>query len=79
MSLPRLKVAVLVTGGRPLPLLGLVFLFGAVGSLSLQVQSFDWPQPFTEMLPYLASLLALIIVSYKRLRKDWLMKGVRNA
>ncbi|MDG1936201.1 MAG: ABC transporter permease [Paracoccaceae bacterium] len=70
-------VAVLVSGGRPLPLLGLVFLFGGVDSMSLRVQGFGWPQQFTEILPYLASLLALIIVSYKRLRKDWATKGIK--
>jgi simple sugar transport system permease protein len=68
-------VAILVTGGRALPLLGLVFLFGAVDSLSLRVQGFGWPQQFTEMMPYLASLIALIVVCYRRLRLDWHTKG----
>ncbi len=63
-------VAVLVVAGRPLPLLGLVFLFGAVDSLSLRVQGLGWPQQFTEMMPYAASLLALMVASWRRMRRQ---------
>jgi simple sugar transport system permease protein len=71
-------VIVLVTGGRALPLLGLVFLFGTVDSTALRVQGFGLPQQFTEMMPYLASLLALIFVCYRKLKFDKNTQGIRN-
>ena len=71
-------VVVLVTGGRALPLLGLVFLFGTVDSTALRVQGFGWPQQFTEMMPYLASLLALIFVCYRKLKFEKNTQGIRN-
>ena len=71
-------VIVLVTGGRALPLLGLVFLFGTIDSASLRVQGFGWPQQFTEMMPYLASLLALIFVCYRKLKFEKNTRGIRN-
>ena len=62
-------VVVLLTRGRPLPLVALVFLFGIVDGLSLRVQGFNWPQQFTEMLPYLAALAVLIFSSWLHRRK----------
>ena len=59
-------VVVLATGGRALPLLLLVLLFGTIDSMSLRVQGLGLPQQFTEMMPYAASLLVLIIVSVRR-------------
>ena len=71
-------VIVLVTNGRPIPLLGLVLLFGFVDSLSLRLQGFGFPQQFTEMMPYIASLIALIFVSIRRMRNLVGMRGYDN-
>ena len=62
-------VIVLVASGRPFPLLVLVLIFAFVDSLSLRLQGFGFPQQLTEMMPYLASLLALISVSLKQKNK----------
>lgn len=61
-------VAVLLTRGRPIPLLFITFLFGLVDSLSFRVQGLGMPQQFTDMMPYLATLAVLTILSwwYKR-------------
>lgn len=59
-------VAVLLSRGRPLPLLATVVLFGFVDSLSFRVQGFGWPPQFTEMMPYAATLIALIFTSWQR-------------
>lgn len=61
-------VAVLLTRGRPIPLLFITLLFGLVDSLSFRVQGLGMPQQFTDMMPYLATLAALTILSwwYKR-------------
>ena len=71
-------VIVLVTNGRPIPLLGLVLLFGFVDSLSLRLQGFGIPQQFTEMMPYIASLIALIFVSIRRMKNLVGMRGYDN-
>ena len=71
-------VIVLVTNGRPIPLLGLVLLFGFVDSLSLRLQGFGFPQQFTEMMPYIASLIAFIFVSIRRMRNLVGMRGYDN-
>lgn len=62
-------VAVLLTRGRPLPLFLIALLFGAVDSLSFRVQGFGMPQQFTDMMPYLATLVVLTILSFVRLRR----------
>ena len=61
-------VAVLLCGGRPIPLFLLIILFGLVDSLSLRIQGLGLPQQITELLPYIVCLAVLIIVSYKKLR-----------
>lgn len=61
-------VAVLLTRGRPWPLFGVVLLFGAVDSLSFRIQGLGWPQQFTEMMPYLATLAVLVAISWRRRR-----------
>ena len=71
-------VIVLVTAGRALPLLGLVFLFGSVDSVALRIQGLGLPQQFTEMMPYLASLIALIFVCYRKLKFETNTQGKRN-
>lgn len=62
-------VAVLLTRGRPLPLLAIVALFGFVDSLSFRVQGLGWPQQFTDMLPYVVTLAVLVALSWWRLRQ----------
>lgn len=61
-------VAVLLTGGRPWPLLFVTVLFGAVDSLSFRMQGLGMPQQFTDMMPYLATLAVLTVTSW-RLRR----------
>ncbi|MDN2566664.1 ABC transporter permease [Aquibium sp. A9E412] len=63
-------VAVLLTRGRPLPLLAIVCLFGFVDSLSFRVQGLGWPQQFTDMMPYVATLAVLVVLSWWRLRRS---------
>lgn len=62
-------VAVLLTRGRPWPLFLVALLFGAVDSLSFRVQGFGLPQQFTDMMPYLATLIVLTILSWLRLKR----------
>lgn len=61
-------VAVLLTRGRPWPLMGVTVLFGAVDSLSSRLQGLGMPQQFTDMMPYLATLAVLTLMS-SRLRR----------
>ncbi|KKC32244.1 ABC transporter permease [Devosia psychrophila] len=56
-------VAVLLTRGRPLYVLFIAVLFGFVDSLSFRIQGFGLPQQFTDVMPYLATLIALIVLS----------------
>lgn len=62
-------VAVLLTRGRPLPLLAIAVVFGVVDSLSFRVQGLGLPQQFTDMMPYLATLIVLVGLSWWRRRK----------
>ncbi|MDW6023642.1 ABC transporter permease [Mesorhizobium sp. BAC0120] len=57
-------VAVLLTRGRPWPLLFITVLFGMVDSLSFRVQGLGMPQQFTDMMPYLATLAVLTLLSW---------------
>lgn len=57
-------VAVLLTRGRPWPLLFITLLFGMVDSLSFRVQGLGMPQQFTDMMPYLATLIVLTALSW---------------
>lgn len=63
-------VAVLLTRGRPWPLFFIALLFGAVDSLSFRVQGLGLPQQFTDMMPYLATLVVLTALSWWRLRRQ---------
>ena len=63
-------VAVLLTRGRPLPLFLIVLLFGMVDSLSFRVQGLGMPQQFTDMMPYLATLVALTVLSWWHRRRQ---------
>lgn len=62
-------VAVLLTRGKPWPLFFIALLFGAVDSLSFRVQGFGLPQQFTDMMPYLATLIALTVMSWLSVRR----------
>ena len=62
-------VAVLLTRGQPLPLLGIVVLFGLVDSLSFRMQGLGLAQQVTDMMPYVATLLALMVMSWFRKRQ----------
>jgi general nucleoside transport system permease protein len=63
-------VAVLLTRGRPLPLFFIALLFGTVDSLSFRVQGLGLPQQFTDMMPYLATLIVLTALSWWRMRRQ---------
>jgi len=62
-------VAVLLTRGRPLPLFLIAVIFGVVDSLSFRVQGLGLAQQFTDMMPYLATLVVLIALSWWRRRR----------
>ena len=62
-------VAVLLSRGRPLPLFIIAAVFGTIESLSFRVQGLGMPQQFTEMMPYLATLLVLVALSWRARRK----------
>ncbi|WP_159590204.1 ABC transporter permease [Chelativorans xinjiangense] len=59
-------VAVLLTRGRPWPLFAIAVIFGAVDSMSFRVQGLGMPQQFTDMMPYLATLVVLVALSWWR-------------
>lgn len=63
-------VAVLLTRGRPWPLFAIAVVFGVVDSLSFRVQGLGMPQQFTDMMPYLATLIVLTALSWWRRRKE---------
>ena len=62
-------VAVLLTRGRPVPLFFIALLFGAVDSLSFRMQGLGMPQQFTDMMPYIATLIVLTALSWWRMRR----------
>ncbi len=75
-------VAVLLTRGRPWPLFFITLLFGTVDSLSFRVQGLGLPQQFTDMMPYLATLVVLTALSWWRMgRRTGTMTDlvIRNA
>lgn len=59
-------VAVLLSRGRPLPLFIIAVVFGTVESLSFRVQGVGMPQQFTDMMPYLATLIILVTLYWTR-------------
>jgi general nucleoside transport system permease protein len=58
-------VAVLLTRGRPWPLFFITVLFGMVDSLSFRMQGLGMPQQFTDMMPYVATLVVLTLLSWR--------------
>ncbi len=61
-------VAVLLTRGRPWPLFAIAVVFGMVDSLSFRVQGLGLAQQFTDMMPYVATLIVLVALSWWRKR-----------
>lgn len=61
-------VAVLLGAGHPLGVALVALLFGVVDALSVRVQGLGVPQQLTETLPYLATLLALVVAAARRRR-----------
>ena len=61
-------VLVLLTRGRPLPLLACAGLFAAINQLGLQARSLGWPQQLPDALPYAVTLIGLAWVSWLRRR-----------
>lgn len=65
-------VANMLGQAHPLGVMGSSLLFGFVSSLSFRVQGMGWPQEITEMMPYVITLISLVIVymiSQKNLRR----------
>jgi simple sugar transport system permease protein len=62
-------VAVLLSRGRPWPLFFIAVIFGVVDSLSFRVQGLGLPQQFTDMMPYLATLVVLVALSWWQRRR----------
>lgn len=61
-------VLVLLTRGRPLPLLACAFLFAALNQYGLQQQGLHWPQQLSDALPYVVTLIGLAWISWLRRR-----------
>lgn len=53
--------AIVLVRGRPTGIAAICLLFGFASSLGLKAQSFHVPPQFTEMLPYVATLVALYV------------------
>ncbi len=58
--------AIVLVQGSPLGIAALSLLFGFAASVGLKAQSIDVPPQFTEMLPYLATLIALYVYARRR-------------
>ena len=58
--------AIVLVQGSPFGIAMLSLLFGVAASVGLKAQSLDVPAQFTEMLPYLATLVALFVYARRR-------------
>ncbi len=58
--------AIVLVQGSPTGIAALSLLFGAAASLGLKAQSIDVPPQFSEMLPYVATLVALYVYARRR-------------
>ena len=63
-------VAVMLGQSHPYGVFGAALLFGFVDSLSFRIQGMGLPQQFTEMLPYVITLLALFLIAFERKRRN---------
>jgi ABC-type uncharacterized transport system permease subunit len=59
-------VAVMLGRDRPVAILAACLLFSLADALGLRLQGWNWPSSLTQMLPYVATLVALVVVSLKR-------------
>lgn len=55
-------VASLLGQAQPFGVFLSSLLFGFVSSLSFRIQGLGWPQEFTEMLPYVITIISLVVV-----------------
>lgn len=62
-------VAVMLARAHPLGVLGAALLFGFTDAYGFRMQGLGWPQQLTDALPYVVTLIALIVMS-QRLRKQ---------
>ena len=60
--------AIVLVQGSPVGIAALSLLFGFAASVGLKAQGLDVPAQLTEMLPYIATLLALFVYSRRRHR-----------
>lgn len=67
--------AIVLVQGSPLGIAALCLLFGVAGSIALKTQGFGIAPQFTEMLPYVATLLALFAYSRTRRNGSELLQG----
>ncbi|MBB4071982.1 ABC transporter permease [Leucobacter sp. OH2974_COT-288] len=61
-------VAVMLARAHPLGVLGAALLFGFTDAYGFRMQGLGWPQQLTDALPYVVTLVALLLMSH-RLRK----------
>lgn len=61
-------VAVMLAGAHPWAVALVALLFGAVDSLSFRIQGIGLPQQLTEALPYVVTLIALVLAAARRRR-----------
>ncbi len=67
--------AIVLVQGSPIGIASLCLLFGVAGSIALKTQGFGIAPQFTEMLPYLATLLALFVYTRNRQNRRPMMHG----
>jgi simple sugar transport system permease protein len=59
-------VAVMLARDNPTAILGACLLFALTDALGLRLQAWAWPSSLTQMIPYFATLAALILVSLRQ-------------
>jgi ABC-type uncharacterized transport system permease subunit len=59
-------VAVMLGRDHPAAILGACLLFALTDALGLRLQAWAWPSSLTQMIPYAATLVALVAVSLRR-------------
>lgn len=71
-------VAVMLGRGHPVGVLAASFLFGFTDSLGFRLQGLRLPSQFTEMLPYLVTLLSLFLFAVYRRRTSHPREGATS-
>jgi len=59
-------VAVLLANGRVWPLFAILVLFSYVDAVGIRLQNFGFPVQFSDAVPYLVTLIALIVIALLR-------------